>query len=92
MIQFIQLGRPIGTSHRIVLRVVHIPIKPDMSGHTEKQVAFSIRNNFKEVINPEELTRMIELDFNENYRKSKPLSADNEQFWAMVKEGIHINS
>lgn len=63
-----------------------------MSGHTAKQVAFSIRNNFKEVINPEELTRMIELDFNENYRKSKPLSADNEQFWAMVKEGIHINS
>lgn len=81
---------PIGTSRCIVLRDVHIPTKPDMSGHAAKQVAFSIRNKIKEVINPEELTKMIELDFNKNYRNSKPMSDDNKPFWAMVKKGIYI--
>lgn len=88
----IDIRDPIGTSHRVVLRDVRIPTKPDLSNHTTNRVAFSIRNRFKKVINPEELTRMLELDFSEINGNSKPLSQKDKQFLTTMKEGIHINN
>lgn len=45
--QGIDIRDPIGTSHRIVLRDVHIATKPDLSNHTTNRVAFYIRNRVK---------------------------------------------
>lgn len=62
----------IGTSHRIVLCDVCIPSNCDTDttwSPTTANVRFSIRNRIKEVVNTEELIKMLELDFSENYRE-----------------------
>lgn len=57
------INHPNGTSHCIVLRDVHIHIKPEMTSYTtQNKLQFSLETKTKEVVNPEELTRMLELD------------------------------
>lgn len=74
-------NHPIWTSHCIVLRDVHIHIKPEMTSYTtQNKLQFSLVTKTKEVANPEELTRMLELDLNENYKNSKPLFDDNKPY------------
>lgn len=84
---------PIGTSHPIVLRDVCILSNcyTDTTwSPSTAHVRFSIRNRIKEVVNPEELTRMLELDFSENDRESKPLSLEDKQFLTVMKKDIHM--
>lgn len=47
---------------------------------TQNMLQFSLVTKTKEFANPEELTRMLELDLNENYKNSKPLLDDNKPY------------
>lgn len=47
---------------------------------TQNKLQFSLVTKTKEFANPEELTRMLELDLNENYKNSKPLFDDNKPY------------
>ena len=58
----------IRTSHHIVVRdVANDLFMPGGSGH----IIFSLKNKIKEVIDPNGIIKMFELDFNENYGDSK---------------------
>lgn len=56
---------------------------------TQNKLQFSLVTKTKEIVNPEELTRMLELDLNENYKNSKPLLDDNKPYLVQEKEGFY---
>ncbi|XP_062618078.1 uncharacterized protein LOC134279668 [Saccostrea cucullata] len=55
----------------------------------QDNVVFSIRNKIKEVINPEEIVRMLEVDFSENFSSSKHVSYEDRKFLDIRDKGIH---
>lgn len=76
---------PIGISHRIV--TCDVPAERCRSEVSRPDhVVFSLRNKIKEVINPEEVVRMLEVDFSENSNSSKHISYEN--FWIPWKRGF----
>ncbi|XP_053398193.1 uncharacterized protein LOC123532323 [Mercenaria mercenaria] len=76
----------IGVSHRVVSCEVPSDL---VVGPT--QTVLSFRNSVKEVVNPSEIARMMELDFSECEKSSKtPFSREDQQFISLLREGIHI--
>lgn len=63
----------VGISHHIVLKDVPKDLSVPSDSRPE-HIIFSLRNRIKEIIDPNSLAKMFELDFSENYGKSKSLS------------------
>lgn len=79
---------PIGISHRIV--ACDVPTELCRSEVSRPDhVVFSLRNKIKEVINPEEVVRMLEVDFSENSNSSKHISYEDRKFLDAMEKGIH---
>ena len=66
--------------HRIVTREV-------FPAESLTQCNFFLRTKIKEVLNPAQISRMFELDFNEK-EEARALSHDDRLFMQKVKEGI----
>lgn len=73
----------ISISHRIIAREVDFGV--NRTGMQEPScVMFCIRTKTKEVINPDELTRMFELDFVEQSANVKSLSYEDRKFISVL--------
>ncbi|XP_062610192.1 uncharacterized protein LOC134271972 [Saccostrea cucullata] len=79
---------PIGISHRIVACDVPTELCTSEASRQD-HVVFSVRNKIKEVINPEEVVRMLEVDFSENFSSSKHVSYEDRKFLDIMEKGIH---
>ncbi|XP_062609374.1 uncharacterized protein LOC134271140 [Saccostrea cucullata] len=79
---------PIGISHRIVACDVPTELCTSEASRQD-HVVFSVRNKIKEVINPKEVVRMLEVDFSENLSSSKHVSYEDRKFLDIMEKGIH---
>lgn len=79
----------IRTSHRIIACEVP-PSILNSDGHGPKHVMFSLQTKIKELIKPETLSQMFELDFIEHSVGMKSISNDDRKFLAILKNGIHF--
>lgn len=68
-----------GISHHIVVNDVSKDLSV-LSNSRPEHVIFSQRNRIKEIIDQNNLAKLFELDFSENYGKSKSLSQENRKF------------
>ena len=78
-------GDDVETSHHIVIREAANDLSmPSGSG----SVIFSLKNKIKEIIDPNSIIKMFELDFNQNYGDSKVLSQEDRKFIRILEKGI----
>ena len=78
-------GDDVETSHHTVVREVANDLSmPGGSG----SAIFSLKNKIKEVIDPNSIMIMFEVDFNENYGDSKVLSEEDRKFIRILEKGI----
>lgn len=77
----------VGTSHRIITRVVMNPIS-SRSGHVAvSEVAFSFKTRVKEVINPQLISQMMEFDFRDRNETGSGLSINDKKFLNKLQTG-----
>ena len=69
-----------GVVHRTVTRV------PESS---KGGCTFAIKRTVKELINPQQVRQMMELDFSEGGKPMQPLSIDDRKFLKQLQEGVH---
>ena len=69
-----------GVVHRTVTRV------PESS---KRGCTFAIKRTVKELINPQQVRQMMELDFSEGGKPTQPLSIDDRKFLKQLQEGVH---
>lgn len=76
----------IGVSHRIITKQV----TPYTMAHSElkSEVHFASRTQVKEVISPSDIIKVFESDFAERTSEEVPISQEDLQFLAKLKEGI----
>ena len=76
----------IGVSHRILTYEVPHQLSVERS---VAEVQISLKTSIKEVINPQQVARMMEVDFNEHPLDEKIISQDDKKFMEIMQEGIH---
>lgn len=76
----------IGVSHRIITKQV----TPTTMAHSElkPEVHFASRTQVKEMISPSDIIKVFESDFAERTSEEVPVSQEDLQFLAKLKEGI----
>ena len=68
--------------------VVHrtVTLVPESS---RRGCTFAIKGTIKELINPQQVRQMMELDFSEGSKPTQPLSIDDRKFLEQLQEGVH---
>ena len=68
--------------------VVHrtVTLVPESS---KRGCTFAIKGTVKELINPQQVRQMMELDFSEGSKPTQPLSIDDRKFLEQLQEGVH---
>ena len=62
----------------------------EVNSSTNKMMChFAFKTEVKEILNPSQVTKMFEQDFNETKKEGQALSHDDRKFIQKVKEGIH---
>ena len=85
----------IGTSHRVLACEVAPLLKSNRepgAAALQDQVLLSFRTRVKEIINPSQITDMMELDFSERATNDAPLSQDDLSFMKQMKDGVRQHS
>ncbi|XP_050390455.1 uncharacterized protein LOC126809746 [Patella vulgata] len=87
----------IGLSHRIITCEVPNLNTADIDGRqdvvdpcNQGQVHISFRNKIKEVISPDCILKLMEMDFNEHLDDSSIMSSDDRRFLDIMSREIHI--
>ena len=72
-----------GVVHRIISNPVTI------GQNRERACTFHVTKSVKEIINPQEIRRIMESDFSERSADRNPISLDDLKFLEQLKSGIH---
>ena len=72
-----------GVAHRIVSQPITVV------QNRERPCTFQVLKSVKEVINPQEIRRIMESDFSERSADRNPISLDDMKFLDQLKSGIH---
>lgn len=78
----------VGVSHRILVCEVEKSLAPDNKAHDRDKCLVSVRNRVKEIINPTDIVRMMNIDFVEREEDKLSLSVEDQQFIDIMKDGI----
>lgn len=81
----------IGVSHRTLVCEVPTNVVPSCDHTSLDSVAFAIRTSIK-VVNPVDISKMLELDFSENTVFEDTLSQEDKRFLKLVSEGITLDN
>ncbi|XP_046550437.1 uncharacterized protein LOC124260222 [Haliotis rubra] len=78
----------VGFSHRVMTSVV--PCALQSEPEKTKRVCVSYKTSIKEVpVYPADVSKMMEMDFNDRKCSGDPLSLDDQEFLSMMENGIH---
>ena len=86
---------PIGISHRVLTYEVPPPISDPLNVNKTngagRPVHFACKTSIKEVITPQDVMNMMEIDFNER-KSSNTYSHEDRKFHSILDDGIHQRS
>ena len=75
----------IGLSHRLLT----FRVPPSVATENNQEITMSLKSVIKEVINPNQLAHMMELDFKDDDTELRTVSCDDRKFLAKLENGIH---
>ena len=83
---------PVGVSHRVVVCNINSSLSAAKESPEEPNKIFlSLKNKVKEVINPNDIVKMMNLDFIEHTGSGAGLSIEDKQFLELVSNGLTKN-
>ena len=83
---------PVGVSHRVVVCNINSSLSAAKESPEEPNKIFlTLKNKVKEVINPNDIVKMMNLDFIEHTGSGAGLSIEDKQFLELVSNGLTKN-